>query len=102
MTKIIGGVTTYRGSEHAYLRGYNVRIVAVMKGAASPDYDPDKYGTYLRDDRAIARAGGVTADDRVEVQPWIKRDGRFSFVTSDVNASELECFEHLTEQIHVK
>jgi hypothetical protein len=98
MKKIIGTVTTYHGSEHPYLRGYKVRIVAVMKGAAAPDHDPDRDGSYLRDEEDVARAGGVTANDRVEVQPWLENEQRFSFVASDPRAIDLACFEHLTRK----
>ena len=98
MKKTIGTVTTYHGSEHAYLRGHKVRIVAVMKGAAAPDHDPDKDGTYLRDEDDVARAGGITAADRVEVQPWIEQEGRFSFVASDPRAIDLGCFKHLARK----
>ena len=78
---IIGRTTTYHGSEHRYLAGYTVRIVAVMKGAAGPDFDADVDSPYLTDDRDVARAGGVTENDRVEVQPWIEKEGRITFVT---------------------
>jgi hypothetical protein len=37
----------------------------------------------------------VTADDRIEVQPWLEAESRFSFVTSDPRAVDLECFAHL-------
>ena len=93
-TQIIGTVTTYTGTEHLYLTGYRVRIVAVLK-AASAD-SPD--GAYIRDDDTLTRAGGITASDRVEVQPWLPRDGRYSFVTSDPKAIDLECFEHLRRE----
>ncbi len=92
MKKIIGTVTTYHGSEHPYLRGYKGRIVAVMKGAAAPDHHPDRDGSYLRDEEDVARAGGVTANDRVEVQPWLEKEQRFSFVASDPRAIDLACF----------
>jgi hypothetical protein len=95
MAKILGSTTTYHGSEHPYLRGYKVRIVAVMKGAAPPDHDPEHEDSYLRDEDELARAGGVTADDRIEVQPWIEEEGRFSFVTSDPKAVDLACFARL-------
>jgi len=49
-----------------------VRIVAVVKAD----------GAYLADDLEIAAAGGVTAADRVEVQPWLPKERRFSFVSS--------------------
>jgi len=40
----------------------------------------------------LARAGGVTANDRVAVQPWMPGVGRFSHVTSDARAVDLACF----------
>lgn len=89
MDQVIGRVTTYKGTEHRYLSGRKVRIVAVTKGAARPGGEDC---AYLTDDADIARAGGVTADDRVEVQPWIEDEGRFSFATSDPLAVDLECF----------
>jgi hypothetical protein len=92
-TQTIGTTTTYDGTEHCYLRGQDVRIVAVIKGAAGPGYDAD--GAYLTDDADFAGAGGITADDRVEVQPWIAREGRWSFATSDPRATDLACFAHL-------
>ena len=96
MNKVIGKVTTYHGDEHRYLRGYKVRIVAVLKNAAKPDIDVDGPDyDHLSDDQDLARAGGVTADDRIEVQPWIEREGRFSFVSSDPRAIDLGCFKAL-------
>jgi hypothetical protein len=38
----------------------------------------------------------VTADDRVEVQPWIEKEGRFSFASSDPRAIDVACFADLT------
>jgi hypothetical protein len=97
MAKTIGTITTYDGDEHPYLRGHKVRIVAVMKGAAALDHDPNRDGAYLQDDDEVARAGGVSAADRVEVQPWLEREQRWSFVTSDLRAIDLACFRHLTK-----
>ncbi len=96
MKKIIGKVTTYHGDEHRYMKGYKVRIVAVLHNAAKPDIDVDgpDYAT-LSDDDDIARAGGVTAHDRIEVQPFIEKEGRFSFVTSDPKAVDLAAFKRL-------
>jgi hypothetical protein len=91
MAKILGSTTTYQGSEHRYLKGYAVRIVAVIKNAARDGYDADN-DPYITDDDDLARAGGVTADDRIEVQPWMEKEGRFSFVTSDPRAVDLACF----------
>jgi len=123
MQTTIGTTTTYHGTEHRYLKGYQVRIIAVIKGAAAPDYDADAEGATtacdrreqtgrehrrcesegrhseggrnLTDEEDLVRAGGVTADDRVEVQPWIEKEGRFSFVSSDPRAIDLACFAHL-------
>ena len=96
MAKILGSTTSYHGSLHPYLRGYKVRIVAVMKRAAAPDYDPEREGCYLRDEDELARAGGVPADDRIEVQPWLEGEQRWSFVTSDPRAIDLACFRGVT------
>jgi hypothetical protein len=38
------------------------------------------------------RAGGVTAEDCIEVLPWLAAEGRFSFVSSDPRATDLACF----------
>lgn len=97
MAKTIGTITTYDGDEHPYLRGHRVRIVAVLPRAAAADVAPDCDGVFLRDDDEVERAGGITADDRVEVQPWLEREQRWSFVTSDPRAIDLTCFRHLTK-----
>lgn len=96
MAKTIGTTTTYTGTEHSYLRGYKVRIVAVMKNGARDDIDVDG-PDYARidDEDDLVLAGGVTADDRVEVQPWLEEDQRWSFVTSDPKAVDLACFARL-------
>ena len=72
-----------------------MRIIAVLKNALRADYDPDRDGQYIRDEEDLERAGGVTADDRVEVQPWLAAEGRFSFVASDPRAIDLACFASL-------
>lgn len=95
MAKSIGTISTYDGDEHPYLRGHKVRVVAVLPRAAAVDFNPDRDGAVLRDDEEVERAGGVTADDRVEVQPWLEREERWSFVTSDPRAIDLACFRHL-------
>jgi hypothetical protein len=83
--KILGTTTTYVGSKHGYLHGCCVRIVAVLKADSR----------FIKDEDTLSHVGGVTADDRVEVQPWIEAEERFSFVTSDPRAVDLECFAHL-------
>ncbi len=77
-TKVIGRSTTYHGTEHPYLKGCKVRIVKVFKNAARPDYDADKDDNYIWDDVTLTRVGGVSADDRVEVQPWLEKEGRLA------------------------
>lgn len=96
MEKIIGSSTTYHGAEHPYLNGCRVRIVAVLKNAAQhsgPGDNPDYLS--IRDDLSLAQAGGITAADRVEVQPWIEEENRFSFVTSDARPDDLDCFKNI-------
>ncbi len=98
MNKVIGTVTTYHGDEHPYLRGHQVRIVAVLKNAAKPGIDVDGPDyDHISDDEDLARAGGVTRHDRIEVQPWIEQEDRFSFVTSDPRAVDLGCFKDLPD-----
>ena len=96
--KIIGSTTTCTSDEHRYLKGHTARIIAVIKNAARPDYDPDEDGTYITDDDELERAGGVTDDDRVDVQPLIEKEGRFSFVSSDPKATDLACFACLADK----
>ena len=99
MKKKIGSVTTYLGTEHRHLLAIRVRIVAVTKGAARDDFDPDADEAYpLTEDADIDQHGGVTADDRVEVQPWIAKEGRYSLVSSDPKAADLACFRHLRKR----
>ena len=89
MARIIGAVTRYEGLEHKFMRGLTVRVVAVMKGTAVPDREPEADYPYLRNEEDVIRSGGVTENDRLEVQPWIKEERRFSFVTSDARAIDL-------------
>jgi hypothetical protein len=96
MNKTIGTITTYRGTEHGYLRGHKVRIIAVLHNAAKPDLDEDGPDYFrITHDEDLKRAGGVTRHDRIEVQPWLEKEGRFSFVTSDPLATDLGCFKDL-------
>lgn len=89
--RVIGRRTTYHGEEHPYLRGYEVVIVAVLKDALRVE----EHG-HLTTDEEIRGAGGVSADDRIEVAPVLPKEGRLSFVTSDPRAIDLEVFRHLT------
>ena len=87
--------TTYEGHRQAYLRGHQLKIIAILKGRADPDADIDDDDAYVVDDDHLARVGGVTADDRVEVVPWIEEENRWSFASSDPKAQELACFDDL-------
>jgi hypothetical protein len=80
MAKILGGMTTYHGTEHPYLRGLKVRIVAAIKRAAAPDHDPDRDDSYLRDEDAISRAGGVTAEATERVRKQVRALGSTDMV----------------------
>ena len=89
MQQVIGFETTYTGNEHPYLVGYRVKVIAVLKGAARPDFDPDLPGMLITDDEMLAQNGGLTVEDRVEVLPWIARERDWSFCSSDVRVWEL-------------
>jgi len=94
--QVIGAVTTYLGEEHGYMKGYKVKIIAVLTNAASPDYDPDaETSCSITDDEELQHRGGVTANDRLDVQPWIEKEGRFSWVSSDARVTDTEMFKHL-------
>ncbi len=93
--RIIGKTTTYQGKEHRSITGRTVRIIAVLKGAATQNHNPDADDAYLNSDEAIVAAGGVSADDRVEVLVWGEAQQRFSFVSMDPLATDLACFAHL-------
>lgn len=94
--KVIGAITTYLGHEYGMKPGHKVRIIAVLPNAASPDYDPDaESSSPINDDAELARRGGVKATDRVETQPWIEKEGRFSWVSNDPEATMIEAFQHL-------
>jgi hypothetical protein len=89
-SRIIGLRTTYTGDEHPYLRGEDVVIVAVLKNALCAEEHE-----ILKTDDEIRADGGVTCNDRIEVAPFIREEGRLSFVTSDPRATDLTAFSHL-------
>ena len=95
--QIIGTTTTYHEQPSTPASGRRAQggSSGLRSNTPGPNYDPDADGAYLTDDQDIARAGGVTADDRVEVQPWIEKEGRFSFASSDPRAIDLACFADL-------
>ena len=94
MKKVIGTITTCDSDEHPYLRGYRVKIIAIMKDCDDEESDD----AYITDDDDLRRAGGITAKDRIEVQPWIESKGRFSFASSDPLAEDLACFSTLASK----
>ena len=94
-TKVIGQVTSYQGEEHPHLRGHQVKVVAIFKGAARADYDPDDGFAVATTDDELARLGGVAVGDRAEVVPWLEAASRFSVASSDPKVEELGCFEAL-------
>ena len=92
--KVIGTITTYHGGEFGFLKDHKVKVIAVMKDCDDEESDD----SYITDDDHLRRAGGISANDRVEVTPWIESKGRFSFATSDPMATDLACFAELTEE----
>lgn len=85
-TKLIGRVATYVGDAHPYLRGYAVKVVAVI---TRPEGDPDN-GAVCGSDDDLAAAGGLDPErDIIEVVPWLPKQGRWSFVSSDVQLDDL-------------
>ncbi|MGE3165963.1 MAG: hypothetical protein AB7O52_13745 [Planctomycetota bacterium] len=91
-TPVIGRVTRYVGHEHEPLHNLTVRVVAVLRGALEhSDYDR------VTTDAELARLGGLTRRDRVEVHPWIEQASRYSFVSYDPRAEDLEAFAYLRD-----
>jgi hypothetical protein len=91
----IGTVTTCDSTEHPYLRGYEVKVVAIFKGAALEGRDPDDDYAVATTDEELAALGGLEPGDRAEVTPWLPQLGRFSFATSDPRIEDLAAFRHL-------
>lgn len=92
--KTIGTTTTYVGSEIPGFQGQRVRIFGVMRGALRADVNVDADDYFVTDDDALARLGGVTKHDRVDVA-HLRADGSASFVHCDPRAIDLECFAGL-------
>jgi hypothetical protein len=89
VTKIIGTITWYRGTERSYLRGRPVEIVAVFKNALVRD-EPHLVST----DEEIEASGGITTLDRVVVAVVALGDGR-DRAGGTVRATDLDCFRNL-------
>lgn len=80
MRAIIGTETNYTVTFHRWMNGLRVRVVKVIRGADGPVFD---------NDADLAAAGGLQDGDIIEVQPWVREAGRFSFATSDASADEV-------------
>lgn len=94
--KVIGVTTTYVGDEIPGLNGTRVRIFGVLRSALRPAVDVDADDYFVTDDDALARLGGVTKDDRLDVA-HVRADGSASFVHCDPRAIDLECFANLKD-----
>jgi hypothetical protein len=96
MTKTIGTITTYDGDEIPGLKETRVRIFGVMRGALRAGVDVDAADYFVSDEATLARLGGVTKDDRLDVA-HVRADGSASFVHCDPRAIDLECFADLKD-----
>ena len=68
-------------------------MLAIFKGAALPDYDPDDGYAVAPSDDELARLGGLAVGDRAEVVPWLESESRFSFVSSDPRVEDLDALK---------
>jgi hypothetical protein len=73
---IIGSIKRYTHGPHGWAIGSKVMVVAIHRA-----------GDVLTEDEAI---GEIAPTDMVEFRPWIAKDSRFSFVTSDATIDQLE------------
>lgn len=96
--EIIGTITRYVGHEFPHLRDRDIKIVVVLKNLAKlgVSYDSEDFDM-VHTDEGIVKAGGVTADDCIEVQPWMDDEKRFSWISSDPVATDLACFPDVHE-----
>jgi len=83
--KIIGAETVYYGANHPYMYGYRVLIRRVMRGHG------DDVIIFTADNQ-IEEAGGIQPSDWADVNPFIRVENRFSWVSSDVDTMDLEMF----------
>lgn len=78
----IGQDVHYTGSAHPFLVGQTVRIVAILKNYYT---DPDNC-LIIKDNAALAAAGGLGIADMVEVAPYV--GNRLSEVGGNVVGSD--------------
>lgn len=97
MANIIGSITTYTGDEIPGLKGRRVRVFGVMRGALRPDVNVDAQDYLVADDEVLARLGGVSQFDRIDVAE-VKAGDQVSFVHCDAKAMDLECFARATSE----
>lgn len=79
MSALIGTVCRYTGGEHAFLRHTRCYVRAVLRDER----------VYITTDVALAALGGLQPGDRADVTPWIRSEGRWSWVTSDPLVADL-------------
>ena len=82
---VTGSTAHYLGSEVPFLT--KVKIVGVVKRY--------QYPFVIDEESLLERLGGVDKEDRVIVVPWIHKEQRWSFVTSDPRAVDIDVFQHL-------
>ena len=86
VSKVIGAVTRYRGTERRHLRGQIVEIRAIVKNALLRNSP-----RVILSDAEIAATGGVTTLDRVVVAV-VGESHEMYQVGGVVNPVDLECF----------
>jgi hypothetical protein len=79
--QIIGANATYTGTAHPWMTGLTVKVNSIIRGADD--------GFVIRSDEDLQRLGGLKDRDVLDVSPWMTKEGRFSWVTSDATADEL-------------
>lgn len=92
---VIGICTTYIGEEFPGLRGRPVRVFAVLLGEQRPGIEEREIGSFVLDDKALARHGGLTRWDRVAVT-FLNPDGSPDSVHWSTRAVDLACFQDLS------
>jgi len=86
MKKVIGTITKMikNPKEHKYLKGYDLKVIAVLR-------DEDVF----HDDSDWGFKGILKKGDRLEVVPFLEKEGRYSFVSSDPLPKQLEAFKNI-------
>jgi hypothetical protein len=82
---LLGQTAIYRGTAHPWLTGLRIEILGIFKVRPGQP-DPELF----QDEVELATLGGHAPTDTALVAPWIEKEGRFSWVTSDAKVGELE------------